>query len=207
MNEQPKNRYKSQITDLITQLVGQSNVLTIHVAMIDATGSIDAALFLSQLLYWSDRGSLSGGWIAKTYEDWYSEIRLSKYEVSKAAKTLADAGVQTKLAKWNGAPTVHYRIDKGMFSKWIVKKLDNPSSRNLTIECEETSQTYTETTPETSTEITPEKKKKPIRKPKSKTEQDKSLPTPESEPEYIPREVIEEFMRTQFKALVESKRA
>lgn len=36
----------------------------------------------------------------------------------------------------------------------------------------------------------------------------KSTPVPaEAEPEYVPREVIEEFMRTTFKALVESKTA
>lgn len=160
-------RYKSQVTDIIAKFVGQANVLSIPVALIDATGSIDAALFLSQLLYWSDRGSLKDGWIAKSYAEWHDEIRLSKYEVSKAAASLADAGVQTKVAKWNGAPTVHYRIEKETFWKWIVKKLDNPgSSRNLTNQdSEETSQTYTETTQQTTAEKRATSKKASGKKP------------------------------------------
>lgn len=194
------SHFKSQIADLITQFVGQSNVITVQVALIDATGSIEAALFLSQLLYWSDRGSLQDGWIAKTYKDWHEEIRLSKYQISKATNSLAEAGIETKLAKWAGAPTVHYRINREKFSQWIVKKLDNRLSKNFTNECEETSQTYTETTTETTTE-----KKK--RKASPKRNQ-KPTPAPaEAEPEYVPREVIEEFMRTTFKALVESKTA
>ena len=146
------SHFKSQIADLITQFVGQSNVITVQVALIDATGSIEAALFLSQLLYWSDRGSLQDGWIAKTYKDWHEEIRLSKYQISKATNSLAEAGIETKLAKWAGAPTVHYRINREKFSQWIVKKLDNRLSKNFTNECEETSQSYTETTTETTTE-------------------------------------------------------
>jgi len=146
------NEFKKHIADTIAQSVGQNNVLTIPRAFIDATGSIDAALFLSQLLYWTERSTLPGGWVAKTYAEWHEEICLSKYQIGKAVKSLSSAGIRTKIAKWNGSPTVHYWIEKETFSQWIVEKLDERKSRNLTNKSQETSQTYTETTSEPTSE-------------------------------------------------------
>lgn len=123
------NEFRNTVLAVISRFVGQTNTLTVSVPLIDATGSIKAALLLSQLIYWTDRSTIAGGWVAKTYDSWYDEIRLSKDEARAAIHALRAAGVETKLAKWNGAPTVHYRINREVFSEWIAQKLgDEPLS-------------------------------------------------------------------------------
>jgi hypothetical protein len=113
------------------------------------TGNIEDALLLSQIIYWTDRTKMEDGWFAKSYAEWQNEIALSKYQVMAATKRLKEAGIETMVRKFNGAPTVHYRLRKSDFAQWIVKKLDERKLRNLTNDSEETSLSSTETTPKT----------------------------------------------------------
>lgn len=142
----------NQAISIIKSLTGQANVLTIPRVFVDFMFSLDGALFLSQVIYWSDKGKDNEGWFYKSYDEWTSEICLSKYEVSKHSKRLQEMGLlETKLKKANGAPTVHYRFLFDEFVKSFVKFLDNRMSTNLTMESEETERSLTETTTETTT--------------------------------------------------------
>lgn len=116
---------KSQVYDLIRQFSGQANTLTIPRPFITMTGSLEAALLLSQIIYWSDRSSMDDGWFAKSYPEWEAELTLTQYQIAKAIKVLKAFGVETKLKKFNGAPVVHYRINQSVFLKWIMKFFDN----------------------------------------------------------------------------------
>ena len=140
------------VSDLLSAFSGQENILTIPRAYIDVTGNIEDALLLSQIIYWTDRTNMDDGWFAKSYAEWKSEIALSKYQVMSATKRLEAAGVETIVRKFNGSPTVHYRLRKLDFELWIVKKLDERKLRNSTNDSEETLQSSTETTPETTSE-------------------------------------------------------
>lgn len=147
------NNQKAMI-ELIKATSGQANVLSIPRPYIKYMGSLDGGLFLSQLIYWSDRGT--DGWFYKTYAEWEDELTLSKYEVSKQVKILKEKGVlETKIKKANGAPTVYYRFSFDEFQKTIVKFLHYGKSSNLTIESKETSQSITEITTETTADIGP----------------------------------------------------
>lgn len=154
-----KDETRAWITDLLANFSGQENTLIIPRTYIDITGNIEDALLLSQIVYWTDRTKMDDGWFAKSYAEWQDEIALSKYQVMAATKRLAVAGVETMVRKFNGAPTVHYRLRKSDFALWIVKKLDERKSRNLTNDSEETSQSSTETT----SEITADKNTAPKR--------------------------------------------
>lgn len=134
--------------DLLSAFSGQQNVLTIPRAYIDITGIIEDALLLSQIIYWTDRTTMDDGWFAKSYAEWHDEIALSKYQVMAATKRLSVAGVETIVKKFNNAPTVHYRLRKLDFELWIVKKLDERKSRNLTMDSKETLRSSTEPTSE-----------------------------------------------------------
>jgi hypothetical protein len=60
------------------------------------TGDAKAALFLSQLVYWTRVGvniEHHGGWIFKTREQWQGETALSRYEQESARSHLLDAGL------------------------------------------------------------------------------------------------------------------
>jgi len=154
------NTTRLWVADLLASFSGQENVLTIPRPYIDVTGNIEDALLLSQIIYWTDRTKMDDGWFAKSYSEWTDEITLSKYQVMAATKRLGEAGVETMVRKFNGAPTVHYRLRKSEFELWIVKKLDERKSRNLTIDSEETERSSTETTTETTTETIARKREK-----------------------------------------------
>lgn len=144
--------------DLIAQFMGQQNILAIPRAFISILGSLDAALVLSQIIYWSDRATMKNGWFAKSYAEWEDELSLSKYQIGKAVKALKPAGIETKVKKFDGSPVVHYHVDKQVFSQWIVKKLDElGKSKNLTNQSAKTSQSSTETSAETTAKTTTKK--------------------------------------------------
>lgn len=148
------NNHNNAIS-IIKSLTGQANILTIPRIFVDFLGSLDGALFLSQVIYWSDKSNSE--WFYKSYKEWKDEICLSKYEVSKQSKKLQAMNLlETKLKKANGAPTVHYKFSFDEFEKSFVHFLDNGKLKNLTMESKETDQSLTETTTETTTEtITP----------------------------------------------------
>src|SRR5574337_824595 len=127
-----KNPTREWVNTLVSAFSGQQNILTIPRAYIEVTGNIEDALLLSQIIYWSDRTTMDDGWFAKSYSEWQNEIALSKYQVMAAVKRLKAAGVETIVKKFNGYPTVHYRLRKLDFEQWIVKKLDERKLRNLT---------------------------------------------------------------------------
>lgn len=69
-----------------------------------------AGIFLSQLFYWSDKGSDDQGWIYKTGVEWYEETGLKRRGQETARKELKKAGVLIEALKGNPA-RLHYRID------------------------------------------------------------------------------------------------
>ena len=147
--------FQNQVFELIEEFTGQKNILTIPVAFIKYTGSRDAALFLSQLIYWTGKSKNKDGWIYKTYSEWEEELYMSEYEIRKARKTLEKLGIlETKIKKANGNPTVHYRLKKDIFSETFLKKLQKRTCKNSRNEPLKTTETLTEITTETTTEIT-----------------------------------------------------
>jgi len=113
---------QQDIFSIIQGFAGQGNILTIPRPFIDYMGSIEGGLFLSQLLYWSDRTKNPHGWMYKTYKEWWDELRLSEYQVRKAAQTCIKRKIlKTKIKKANGNPTVHYKLDIKTFSDSFLK--------------------------------------------------------------------------------------
>lgn len=149
----PEPITRQVVNDLASLFSGQNAMLVIPRAYIDLTGDLNAALLLSQIVYWSDRTQNEEGWFAKSYPEWQEELGLSEYQIRRAAKRLETLGVTTKIKKFGGAPTVHYRLNKVTFSEWIMKKLQDRSLSNFRIDPKETSDSLTEITTETTTEV------------------------------------------------------
>lgn len=157
--------YQQEIFNVIGTLTGQRNMLVIPREFINYTGDLETALFLSQLIYWTGKVKSDNGWVYKNYKEWEEEISLSEYQVRKARKKLEKMGIlETKIAKVNGNPTVHYRLKKGTFSETFLKKLQERTCENFRNEPVKNTETiyidpykdnltYTETTTETTTEI------------------------------------------------------
>lgn len=150
------------ITDTLMALVGQDDVIVVHKSLVQFTGSLEAGMMLGQLLYWTPRASIPEGWIAKSDDDWADELSLTNYAVRKARKALEEMElIETRLARFNGAPTLHYRIRIATLrNKWARfvsqrnsilrnRKNDFAKSQNGLSENEES---LTETTTETTAE-------------------------------------------------------
>ena len=155
---------QQRITALIKSVSGQANILTIPRIYISLLcGKIEAALLLSQCVYWSDRTTKPQGWFYKSYKEWEDEIGLSQFRVKNAANELKELGIlETKLKRANRAPTIHYRVNISLLTDAIIKFIDNQETAQSDYEetqqtdYQETPQTLTETTTETTTEIVEE---------------------------------------------------
>jgi len=78
-------------------------------------GSIARAIYLQNLIYWSDKGHRKDGFIYKTKEFIEKETTLTRYQQDSCRKYFEKKGIlETKLLKANGAPTLHYRVKNGI---------------------------------------------------------------------------------------------
>lgn len=125
---------QQQFFAIIRSLTGQSNILTVPRVLIDFTGgNIESALFLSQLLFWSDK-TTEDGWIYKTYKEWKEEIHITRYALDQARKKLETLGVlETQLRKVNfmGGPTIHYRLNIEAFVEQFNKFIQEKEAESL----------------------------------------------------------------------------
>lgn len=120
---------QSALFDLVTQLTGRDNKIIVDVAFVHFCGDdLPAAVFLSQLIYWTPRAKLAGGWIAKKKEDWYAETCLSPYLIRKATELFEKRGfLETDRRKFGGAPTVHFRMNREKFMEQFIAFLTKPA--------------------------------------------------------------------------------
>src|SRR3972149_7463185 len=98
---------KNPLLQTLIAMTGQDNVITVHRPFVEFTGSLEGAMMLSQLLYWTPKSTM-GGWIAKSDKDWKQELCLTRYAHRKATQDLVTMGiVETQIKKFKGAPTTH----------------------------------------------------------------------------------------------------
>lgn len=103
--------------------------IAFHRIFVDLTGSVQAALMLSQALYWSKRTKSEVGWFYKSSSEWEEETGLGRHEQDTARKRLrATSFWKEKLA---GVPaTCHFMIDiPALFSS--LSELDKPVSDSV----------------------------------------------------------------------------
>lgn len=142
--------FQQTIFSMMARFSGQNNIVATPRLLCQATGSLEGGTFLSQLLYWSDKGH--NGWFYKSYIEWYDEIYISEYQIRKLTKQFSNYGfLETNLRKANGSPTLHYRIKQAEFSEWILKFL-RIDSENFQNGNPNISESITKTTTEITTE-------------------------------------------------------
>lgn len=124
---------------LIKQFSGQANVLTIPRLFVDLTGDHISALFLSQVIYWSERTNDPEGWFYKTDKEWIDELGITRHQLNRITRKAPDGkrpvsplveklGLEVKVGKVGTTPVTHYRLDSEMFTKAIIHYLENPQS-------------------------------------------------------------------------------
>lgn len=143
------------------QTILRDRPVAYHPILAKACGGVSAALFLSQLLYWTGKGKLASGWIWKSADDMQEETGLTRNEQKTARHKLKAQGIiEEKLA---GVPaTLHYRVDFDALEAAIKiyeiesasllqsTKLDGDDLTNLVDEKPQTIQRIPENTSHTS---------------------------------------------------------
>jgi hypothetical protein len=93
------------------------------------TGSVTAALMLSQLWYWKDKGRNPDGWIYKTQKEWLEELGLSRSEQETARRILREKRFIEE--KKMGVPCkLHYRVNVTAILDAIVAANDDKEKSN-----------------------------------------------------------------------------
>ena len=73
---------------------------------VDVAGSVDGAVFLSQLVYWDSKLTGDREWLWKSDREWFEEIGVKRHSLDTARKNLIALGIiETKV---KGLPARHF---------------------------------------------------------------------------------------------------
>ncbi len=90
--------------------VVQGRPIAFFSAYAHALGSVTAALLLSQLCYWADKGHDPDGWIYKTQAELEAETGMGRREQETARRVLRAAGILAE--RKAGTPArLYFRVD------------------------------------------------------------------------------------------------
>jgi len=141
-----------------------------HPILARALGGVVEAVFVSQLLYWYDKGKLEDNWIWKTQAEWSDETGLTRSNQETARRNLIKMGVLKEKRK--GVPgKMHFQLDLDrladmltMLDSDIVETPQSEMPKPRIVECPdsainnvETPQSITENTSETTIDNKPER--------------------------------------------------
>lgn len=135
-----------KITDLLDRPIAY------HRIFVTLTGSVKAAVLLSQAVYWQKRTTRKDGWFYKTYSEWEDETGLSRREMDTARRDCE----KYLLTDLRGVPaTLHWKVDEGRLSADLLQFVQNrQTGLNDTakqVSAKRTNINRTETTTETTT--------------------------------------------------------
>lgn len=124
--------FQHQVFSLISSFTGHNANYVIPKEFMRLIRDSNAVLILSQLVYWTGRGSDQNGWIYKSYDDWQEEIFLSQKVVMTAVKKLRKLDlIETEVRKIrlaNGMLTnqtcVHYLVKQENLINFLLNQLE-----------------------------------------------------------------------------------
>jgi hypothetical protein len=91
-----------------------------HRVFVSLTGSVTAAVMLSQMVYWQKRATREDGWWHKGRDEWEEETGLTRREQETARAVLRDMGVLSEDLR--GMPArLYFRIDAGRLEHLIAE--------------------------------------------------------------------------------------
>lgn len=133
--------------------------IAFHRVFVDLTGSVLAALMLSQAFYWTGKSKTKTDWFWKTQEEWQEETGMTRWEQETARKTLRKTDFWEEQKK--GIPAkLYYRVDLAKLMLALTRMWEShiQGCGDTTYKEVVIPHTNTETTTETTTEtiIVPE---------------------------------------------------
>lgn len=114
----------------LRQVGGQGQAIVVPRAFVKFTGTLEAGMMLSQLLYWSERDG-GRGRVYKTDREWQDELCLSRYAVRAARARLEEMGlVKTAVHRANGLTVLHYYLQEDALLEQWEAWIGRPESDN-----------------------------------------------------------------------------
>lgn len=103
-----------------------------HPALARMVGGVNAAIFLSQLIYWDERMEDAELGVYKTAEQWEAETGLSVREQTTARRQLRDRGLITETHK-RIEHKLYFKLDRAAFDRLVAGAADteNPEQQNV----------------------------------------------------------------------------
>lgn len=148
MNKNSNEGNIEKIKSAIEVATGETTkVIAVPTEVIHFAGTTQKGVFLSQLIYWSDKGSRSDGFFYKTAKEWEEEIGLSDDQIRRYTKDFASLGIiETKIKKANGCPTTYYKLNVEKARELIMEFSEDRISKKADTESQETWSSLTEST-------------------------------------------------------------
>lgn len=105
-------------------LLKQFQTITFHRVFVDITGSINAALMLSNAIYWTNRlPPERDGWFYKTKEEWTTETGLSRKEQDNARQQLTGIGIletrRAKISETDSITALWFRVNLDRLNQYL----------------------------------------------------------------------------------------
>lgn len=121
-----------------------------HRVFVTLTGSVKAAILLSQAVYWQKRAKQKDGWWYKTAEEWEDETGLTRHEQDTARKQ-CEKYLKSDL---RGVPArLFWKVDDDALSADLIAVSEQTSlTESGKLDERKTANLNTETTTETTTE-------------------------------------------------------
>src|SRR5467141_3543620 len=113
-NPTVKPRFHLPIDELLDRPIA------FHRVFAKITGSVNAALMLSQAIYWTPRASIEDGWFWKTQDEWEEETALGRREQETARKILRGLGIWHEELRRVPAK-MHFRVDLDRVEKLLLQ--------------------------------------------------------------------------------------
>jgi len=137
-----------------------------HPDIARVAGGVKAGIFLSQLLYWSDKGKRADGFIWKTQEEWELETALTRREQETARKTLKAKRLLDE--RLEGIPAkLYYKINTDLLYELLEALYVQASMHQSAIQDDTKQPSLTSPKCHTITEITAENTKEDDQPPSS----------------------------------------
>lgn len=115
---------RKSLLKFLAGVSGQGRMLVIPRMFVDATGSLEAALLLSQALYWFDSEVVVDGRVRKSDEEIEEELGFNRKMVQRLMARLAKFGLTREL---RGTPASnHYRLDLDVMVQAMCGNADQP---------------------------------------------------------------------------------
>lgn len=129
------------IKDVICSFSGSQRIITFPEIYAKITGDVNTALFMNQVIFWSDKTKRKDGYFYKTYQEWEKEVFLTKHQITRCISKLEKLGVlETKVMKADGSPTKHYKVNMDQVQQLLIEQTqkENPPKPASLLESQKT---------------------------------------------------------------------